>query len=227
MTHGARFLCLAGTVILAGAAPAMGQFHEGDLGVARTFGGTLQVVAWSGQPVFLPPVNGVLAGWAANSPGFDRVDAEAPAEDIFQLQPGAQIRLEAVSVPDAFKVWAANLSTRIDAPGQSLPLGDHNLHTHLVWHIDSTDPLFDPGQSTWTAAFRLVDTGTTQYSPSGPFEMTFTNIAAQVPAVSSWGACILGLLVLSGGTVIGQRRMCRPVFLRAGPIQGDNWKGKR
>lgn len=219
-------MCLSAVAcLLGGTAPVAAQFHQGDLGVARTSAGKLRVVGWSGDPVLLPPVNGLLVGWADNDPGFDRIDVDVPEEDVFRLQTGTQIRLEAEMVSGAFKVWAANLASQIDSAGQSLPLGDHNLHTHLVWHIDSTDPLFQSGQSVWTATFRLIDTGTTQYTPSDPFEMTFTNVSAAVPAMSSWGVCILILLVLSGGTIVLQPRAGRAAPRGYGPMHKMGMEG--
>lgn len=183
---------------------ASAQFHEGDIGVARTASGKLQAFNVPSLPVTLPPVSGLLDGFSDNDPGFDVLEADQPGNDLFTLQTGAQVRLRATAIDPAFKVWRPNLSSRIDAPGEEIPLGDHLLHEHPVWHIDSEDTFYSEGQAVWEATFVLVDAGTTGYATSDPFVLRFANRA--IPTVSEWGLAMLALGLLAAGTLVTTRR---------------------
>ena len=135
-------LMVTGLVVclLCSTAVAEFRFHVGDLGVARSLSGQLQVFNYSGEQILLPPVDGpLLFGWADNDPGLDHLEADEPEHDLYVLQIGAQIRIECVSIDPAFKVRSSNLAEMIDEPGDGLDVGDHELHEHLVWHIDSNE----------------------------------------------------------------------------------------
>lgn len=192
---------------LIGQTPAHAQFHGGDIGVARSAAGQLKMFSFDvGQIVHLPPVSGLLNGWADNDPGFDHLAANEPGNDLFTLAPGAQIRVRATAIDAALKIWAPNLGSVIDAPGEFLSLGPFNLHEHLTWHIDSNAPGFLPGQTTWQVTLQLEDTGTTGYTASAPFIMTFSNQPAPVPTMSEVGMGVLCLAMLGAGAAMVRRR---------------------
>ncbi|MGB0716916.1 MAG: hypothetical protein ACPGXK_13620 [Phycisphaerae bacterium] len=179
-----------------------------DILIGRSGAGQLVIQSGEvsvGDPVSLCPVDGILDGFSSGNPGFDAEEVvDDPANDFFKLADGAIVSIEAVSIGSGFKAWGPGLGTLIDEPGESILLGDDNLHEHLTWHADSNDPSFDPTASIWTATFRVVDAGSTGYTASEPFEMQFFN-GTPVPAASEWG-----LLVMLGGLIIVATLMMRP-----------------
>jgi hypothetical protein len=182
-------------VLLAVAGPALADEHEGDLVVGRTGANQLRVEFDFVPPIALPPVNGLLKGWALDDPGFDHLESDEPNENFFVLGDGAQVRFDVVSFAPAFKAWTPGFGAVLHNPGDAYVFPDgHLLHGHLDWHIDSQDPLFDPAVGPWMASFRLVDVGTTGYSPSDVYTFTFT------PEPSS-----LALLMLGGLTALRRR----------------------
>ena len=173
--------------------------HHDDLLVGRSATGQLNIEFDFDEPQFLPPVSGLLSGWAGDDPGFmARHDDEAD-EDFLRLAPGAQLRFELVGVDPALKAYSPGFATTLSSPGDSFvfPVDDEDiLHTHLVWHIDVTDPAFDPLQTVWSLDFRLTDVGTTGYAASEVYTLAFTN----VPEPASLG------VLLAAGLMLARRR---------------------
>ena len=203
-----------------GQTPARAQIHDGDIGLAHNAAAQLQRFGFNpGQTIVLSPVSGLLNGWSDNDPGFDSLSVDDPGNGLFVLQPGAQIRLRATAIDPALKIWAPNLGNRIDAPGEFLPLGDHQLHEHLTWHIDSSDPAFNPVQTSWQVALQFEDAGMTGYAASQSFVMTFSNQPAPVPTMSEVGMSILCLIMMFAGAVLVRRQermQCEESMLSAG-----------
>jgi hypothetical protein len=179
--------------------------HEGDFivgvtGVDKASATTLAFEAPEevehGDDILLSPVSGLLNGWTGTDPGFEHLEADEPAEDFYQLLSGASIRLEIISIDPGLKVWESGLGTLADAAGESILLGDEELHSHATWHLDS-DVLGAGWTGTLSGTFKLVDTGSTGYSDSEQFTMHFTNVPE--PAT-------LGLLALGGAAMIARRR---------------------
>lgn len=197
MSMNIRTISFSVTALLSLAAwPARAQHHhEGDLVVGRSGANQLRVEFDFAPAIPLPPVNGLLKGWALDDPGFDHLEADEPAEDLFVLADGAQIRFDVVAFAPAFKAWTPGFAAALHNPGDAylFPEG-HLLHGHLDWHIDSQDPQFDPNASPWTASFRLVDVGTTGYTPSDVYTFTFTPEPASA-----------ALLALSGVVTLSRR----------------------
>jgi len=159
--------------------------HQGDVWIGRSSDATgrqLKVaVAIGGCVPFDPrgnlggltPTSGCFEGWSGDSPGFDAIRTESPANDSYVLAPGADIWLDIVSIDPAFVVVVPPNYDILDSPGQSARLGNYQLHKHLIWLIDSTSPAFDPTQCTWRVTFRLRDAGSTGYATSVPFTIRF------------------------------------------------------
>lgn len=182
-------------ILLTAARPVLAHEHEGDLVVGRSGENRLQVEFDFAPPIALPAVNGLLKGWALDDPGFDHLESDEPEEDFYALGDGAQIRFDVVLFWPAFKAWSPGFATVLQSSGDSYVFPDGNLlHGHLDWHIDSQDPQFDPAAGPWMASFRLVDIGTTGYSPSEVYTFTFT-------PEPSCGA----LLALGGLTLLRRR----------------------
>lgn len=155
---------------------ALGQ-HEGDIIVGRTSQGQLVRSGFdSDEWIVLAPVSGLLRGWTGTEPGFDRLDAEHPSNSQFPLVHGARINLELIAADPAIRI-IDNAFGIVDAPGEAALLGDHALHTHVTWHVNSAHPAFNPGQCLWRATFRLRDEGHTHYAPSEPFTLQFVIVA--------------------------------------------------
>jgi hypothetical protein len=156
--------------------------HEGDVFVGRTAGGQLKIGGFIPDLniVVLPPVSsppGLFNGWSDNNPGFDRVTTDDIENDLLTLQSGVQVRIEVVEVDPAFQTISTSFVI-IDEPGERILLGNENLHTHLIWLINSDlVGQFDALQVLWRATFRLVDTGNTGYAASDPFTFYFANVA--------------------------------------------------
>ena len=170
--------------------------HHGDLQVGHSATGQLNIEFDFDEPQFLPPVSGLLNGWAGDDPGFMARHEDEADEDYYQLEPGAQIRFELVGVDPALKAYAPGFGTTLSNPGDSFvfPVDDEDiLHTHLTWHIDATDPAFDPLQTVWSLDFRLADVGTTGYAASEVYTLQFTN----VPEPASLGVLLAAVLLLA------------------------------
>ncbi len=153
-----------------------GPKHEEDTVIGRNAAGQLTVVVNSPGPNELPSVDTFIHGWAADEPGNKTPDADEPENDFFMLGDGAIINLELVSIDPALKVWSPGFNTSLSTPGQSFLLGGAEFDTHGTFHIDSTDPNFDPNQDVLVATLRVVDTGTTGYGASAPFSLSFTPV---------------------------------------------------
>lgn len=120
-------------------------------------------------------VDTFLHGWSNNNPGFDHVTEGQGG--VGPLPAAAQIRLEVVALDPALYVIDNSFNV-LDSPGDRTLLGGANLHTHMTWFVDDTDPGFDPDLCVWEGRIRLVDTGS-GLSPSVPFSLYFTNVAVR------------------------------------------------
>jgi hypothetical protein len=162
------------TVVLvlgAWVSPVLGH-HEGDIVVGRTGAGQLTVEFDEFDHVVeLPPVSGLLNGWAGEEPGFDHLEADEPSEDFYVLEAGVSVVFEVVSFDPAFR--GDPLTDDLHNPGDQGVLGDELFHEHIDWFIDRDDPAFDPLQTVWEAQFKLVDTGTTNYADSQTYTLKF------------------------------------------------------
>lgn len=169
---GFRLICL--TIWLV-APVAMAQ-HAGDIFVGRSAADQLKNAGFpvSLNLIYLPPSDGILHGWADNTPGFDRVITDDPDRDLFRMRSGANIFLVIDAIDPALRVIDGSFNV-FDDPGEAARLGNENLHTHLIWHIDDRDADFDPEQCLWDATFILHDDNG-RHSDSAPFTMSFTNV---------------------------------------------------
>lgn len=178
--------------------------HEGDFHIGVNAVGKLvfefdeHMLAGEECVVLPASVNPAIPGWVADAPGFEAVEADEPAEDIYTLADGASIRLVGVDLDAGLFVRAPSIGTPVAiAPTPTLgylSLGDEHLHTHAVWHLDPTAPGYQP-QASWSGTFKFVDVGTTGYADSDAFTLCF------VPEPGS-----LMLLVLGGLTTLARRR---------------------
>ena len=161
-------------------APAAYGQHAGDVWIGRSAAGQLKLSPLGLDPtrnyLKLNPVSGpIFWGWTSNAPGFDHITSDTPAYDVYVLQPGCQIWLEAVFIDAALRL-IDNAFEIIDEPGESTYLGDHTLHVHDTWHINSQDPAYDPNQCVWRATFILRDAGSAGYDTSAEFTLMFTSV---------------------------------------------------
>ncbi|GMU24099.1 MAG: hypothetical protein AMXMBFR13_41760 [Phycisphaerae bacterium] len=173
--------------VAAFSAPVLAQHaHEGDL-IVGVQGGQLAVEFHFDEAIELHPVAPNIfgiEGFSADEPGFDHADGTDP--DLGALSAGAEIWLVGLTPFDAaLKVRqpAIPFDLAIDAAGGDLLLGDHELHTHAFWHLDSTIGSFDPLQASWQGTFKLVDRGTTGYAESQPFTLSFVIVPEPAAAV--------------------------------------------
>lgn len=194
------------TCVLATAVVAYGQHHhEGDFVIGVSGGAAPQLkfefdehlLAGDETIPLVPSVNPAVPGWLSSAPGFEALEADEAEEDFFRLGPGVQIRLVGLDLEPALFVRAATLGTPVRiGPSPALghlELGGDALHTHGVWHINSSDPGFDPQQAVWAGTFKFVDAGTTGYGDSEPFTLRF----AVVPEPASIAILSIGLLYIA------------------------------
>lgn len=145
---------------------------EGDIFPARTSAGQLTFTGFDpANEIVLLPYSEFFNVWSLDEPGFDALGMDVPEEDLYTLESGVQVRIEAVSLDPAF--YAASDKGIIEQPGDRLILGGANLHIHLNWIVSGNDPGFDPLKVLWRATFKLVDTGSTGYADSEPFTFHF------------------------------------------------------
>lgn len=164
-------------VLLACTSPAVVHAqHEGDVFVGRNAADRLKNAGFpaSMKLIYLQPTDGILRGWADNTPGFDRVMGPDPQQDLFPMRAGADIYLVVDEIAPAFRIIDGAFNI-YDMPGDAVRLGDENLHVHLVWHINNRDANFDPNHCVWDATFTLHD-ATDRHEDSAPFTMSFTNV---------------------------------------------------
>lgn len=133
----------------------------------------------------LPEIDGVITGFALDDPGFASLDEDEPDEGIFMLDPTTEIVFELVSSDPAFKIHTPGFADILVAPGDQWLIGAPPFDEHVTWHIDTTDPSYDPGQIIYPVTFRLLDVGATGYAPSEDFTVMFTNAECDLHA---WNA---------------------------------------
>jgi hypothetical protein len=182
-----------------------GHEHEGDFVIGVTGSGQLrfefdeQILGGEEFIQLLPidpPTPGVFEGWTSDAPGFDHLHVAEPTEDFYPMLAGASIYLMGIDLDAALYVRSSGLGSPVaisptPALG-SLLIGDEELHTHGIWHVDSLAAGFDPLQTQWQGTFKFADLGSTGYADSNPFTLTFTN----VPEPTSIGILALGSLLV-------------------------------
>jgi hypothetical protein len=181
--------------VVSGGSVVYGQ-HAGDIWVGRSAAGQLKIDTVCSPSCGFDPAKSIVVlppddfgGYSLDSPGFDRIVAAQPDEDLYLLEPGVQVRLQIVSADAPATLAGLMLSpamfiydpvTFTFFPYESgttlyreVAIGNYQLHKHVVWFLDSSDPAFDPSQCVWEMTVRLIDAGTTGYAASEPFTLRF------------------------------------------------------
>jgi|YNPNPStandDraft_1061719.scaffolds.fasta_scaffold49491_2 hypothetical protein len=189
------FVCFALVVIASATVTA--QAHTGDfeVGIDPTSNRILVEFDPDAFPWLLPPSEDpMLPGFALDDPGFVSLEDDEAEPGVFEpLNPNAIIRMQVLSVSSPeFKVWDPL------GPGEDgfqiigtrlWQLGSPHFDTHCWWHIDTTDPAYDPAHGPWSVTFRLLDAAQV-HLPSDPITVTF------LPEPASLVASLLALLVV-------------------------------
>ncbi len=202
-----RYVTLLGISIVIGwvmPASAQHHHHEGDIVVGRSLSGQLKVELPGEQVKLSPIISGLpgYEGWASDDPGFDALEADEVEEDFYVLAMGTRVYLMAAAghLADALKVRDINtLAVLIDSSGGAAPFDLEELHTHVIWHVDSTVIGFNPLVTEYSGSFYLRDASGT-YSDSDAFTLSF--ILTPEPAG-------LVLLAISGWMVVRRRDFMR------------------
>lgn len=179
-----------------------GHQHAGDIVIGIDGAGKLK--AELPDHADLMPVSGLLNGFSNGSPGFQALADDEPTEDFYRLDlpGGATIWLDVISLDPALKLWLSGFTGVIDDPADpdarlTATGAEPELHYHGTWHIDATDPGYDPLADHYELTFRLVDTGSTGYAASDPYTIEFHAIPEPITAT---------LLVAGSGLVALRRR---------------------
>lgn len=202
-----RVALIFSIAVITGSSPALAGPHEheeGDIRVGLLPNGQLKLLFTGGLTV-LPVIDaGPLTGWGLDEPGFFSIDENIVDENMSPLAPGNNIIVEVVGagIDNGLKSWLPGFGNYLgNGPLSVLSwnLGPDFTDTHGFWHIDPTTPGFvsPPGQTEWSATFRIIDTGSTGYLPSDPITMTF----APEPGA-------LSLLAFGAGVLL-RRTRCR------------------
>ncbi len=163
------------TVLTLIASPVLADDHAHEdivVGVSGTGQLKVEFDHWD-EAHELDYVDGVIEGYLGHAPGFGHLETPEPAEDFYPLADGVTVYFEIISFESAFQAWGAGMSGPYSTPGDQLLLGDEMLHEHLHWHIDTTHPLYEEANMPFSAQFRLVDLGSTNYLPSETYELMF------------------------------------------------------
>lgn len=166
-----------------------GHEHGGDAVVGVDAAGKITLEFDTDEVFPLPPVSGLISGYALDDPGF--LSLEADEVDLFMLDSAAAIALEIVSIDPALNVWAPGLISIADDPGEQFLIGTPAFDEHPTWHIDTDDPAFDPLQQEFSVTFRLIDQGSSAHAPSDNVTMRF----AAVPEPAALTLMATGALV--------------------------------
>ncbi|MCG3137540.1 MAG: hypothetical protein HJJLKODD_01386 [Phycisphaerae bacterium] len=147
--------------------------HEGDIIVGHSSASQVTIEAELDEIRALDPVSGLLEGWTGDEPGWENLDADEPLEDFYTLAPEAQIIVELVGKDGGIKLWTPLFSDVLNVIGDTWLLGAPDFHEHAIFHIDSTDPAYDPLRTLWRINFVLHDLGSSGYAASEPFTLLF------------------------------------------------------
>lgn len=131
-----------------------------------------------------------MIGFALDDPGFVSLE-EIEEPGLFEpLDPNANIALQVLSTSTGFHVWDPLAPGLLEVSGANLlDFGGDPIHVHAWWHIDTTDPAYDPAGGPWAVTFQLIDTAGV-YTASDPITVTFT------PEPGSFGLLACGALAL-------------------------------
>lgn len=131
-----------------------------------------------------------MVGFANNWPGFVGLSEIEEPGTFEPLDPNAVIALQVLSADPAMKIWDPVAPGLLEITGANLlTFGSVPIHVHAWFHIDTSDPAYDPTAGPWAVTFQLVDTAGV-YTPSAPFTATFT------PEPSTLGLVACGALTL-------------------------------
>lgn len=186
--------------------------HNEHMLIGRTAAGQL---TWSPEGVpdgqltvlaFIPP-GGPIEGFSAAVPGFSFVVSSSPEDDVYTLEPGANIWIEVLRI-DAPLLLVETPSYEIvnDRVPMEMVIGSSSsAHAHPLWLLDTSDPAYDPSRCIWEVTLVIRDKGTTQYADSEPITFLFAAGAVPVPAdldcdgdvddddlnilIAGWGKC--------------------------------------
>lgn len=141
--------------------------HEGDFFVAidtpAPGPGTNLVVDFDfSQLIDLPPNNvPPFVGFFGDDPGFANLDIDEPNEGVYALPTTARLAARIVSLDPALRVYDNDGAfTPVLAGGSFSLLGSPVpgvFDTHPYWHIDTTDPSYDPNQASWNLVMNVYD----------------------------------------------------------------------
>lgn len=148
--------------------------EELDVEVGRTPAGELAFPAFDFGKVTLEAVDPGnpfgLNGYSGDNPGWA---AEGAPEGLLALEAGADVWVEVLALSPALRMLDPDAGLADILVGGSWQLGGPEFDGHLIWFVDADHPAFDPMQEHWAATLRLIDLGTTGYSPSATHSFVF------------------------------------------------------
>lgn len=182
-----RCSCLIAVVLLTiawSSRPAIAH-DDNVLILGRSSAGKLVVLPQiSTRVLSLSPVDGNIVGCASITPAVTSLAIDLPNNDMLMLESGALPVVELLAIQRALHLRSLDLAEDFAEAGLATELGAPPFDAHLVWHIDSTDSIYDP-DGEYEVMFRFVDNGATAYLPSDAVTLTFE--------CGRLGACCVGI----------------------------------
>jgi hypothetical protein len=151
-----------------------GHEHAGDFVVGVDSTGKLKVEApiehgHDHVHVLLDPVaeGSLYTGFISDAPGYDYLRFDEPDEDFYGLSDGASIFFEVLEIDPGLVIRNTSGVLLADEMGDTALIGDHELHTHFIYHAASANV-----GDTFHLQIKLIDSGsTTEYGDSDPIEL--------------------------------------------------------
>ncbi len=182
---------------------AMAQHDHGDVIIARTAAGQLAVEFENpDEPLGRVDVP-AFSGWIGDEPGFESIEEDEPDEDLYMLDPTANIQIEIVNIsaggfavlPPDFDVAVDDFNTSKLGAGDTLDFGSPAFHVHYLWVVSDTD--WDGSTTEFDFQFRVLDRGASAYAASDVYTATFA-----IPTPGAFGVAMVAAL----GAARRQRR---------------------
>ena len=155
--------------------------HGFTIDVGRTADGKLLALGTLEDEYCLFPVTSqFFSGWGDDDPSFTPLAIEDPNDDRLRLQAGVSMYVEWINGDAGLQIVSPLNGQAVNDPGEQMGLGGASFHLHPIWHLNDDPQAWETSvDPNWvgrvSVTLRLLDRGSTGYTPSEPFTLIFTN----------------------------------------------------